>query len=80
MVKEHPDPEAVTPEPLLTAAEAAGRLHISRSFLYKLVYEGALPVIHIGSALRFRPEDLEKLRAPKTIAPRRKPRKKKGAS
>ncbi len=80
MVKEHPDPEAVTPEPLLTAAEAAGRLHISRSFLYKLVYEGALPAIRIGATLRFRPTDLDKLGVPVTIVSRRKPRKKKGAS
>ncbi len=80
MVKQQTDPDAVHPEPLLTSSEAAHRLHISRSLLYKLIREGLLPVIQLGGTLRFRPEDVDELGAPKAIAARRRAQRKKGAS
>ncbi len=45
-------------ERLLTANEVAGMLHISRSGVYQLVRRGDLPSIKIGSALRFRGQDV----------------------
>jgi excisionase family DNA binding protein len=33
-------------------------LHVSRSTLYGLIRHKALPVVHIGRLVRFRPEDV----------------------
>ena len=46
-------------EPLLTAAEVAYRLHLSRSCTYDLMQSGALPTVHINGCRRVRPCDLE---------------------
>jgi excisionase family DNA binding protein len=44
---------------LLTVAEAAARLRIGRSTMYKLIAQGKVPSIRIGSRLiRIREEDL----------------------
>lgn len=64
MDNQQPDDEAVHEESLLTIEEAARKLHVSRSLVYKLMREGHLQAVHIGSALRFRPEDVEALRNP----------------
>ncbi len=45
-------------EPLLTAAEAAYMLHISRTRLYRLIRSGQLPVLHLGRMVRFVPQDI----------------------
>ena len=45
---------------LLKATEMAERLNISKAFAYKLINQGALPSVQIGSAKRVRPEDLER--------------------
>jgi excisionase family DNA binding protein len=47
------------PEPLLTAAEVAYRLHLSRSCTYDLMQLGAIPTVHIGKSRRVRLQDLE---------------------
>lgn len=44
---------------LLTAAQVATRLAVSRRMVYDLAAGGGLPVIRIGGALRFDPNDIE---------------------
>lgn len=44
---------------LLTAAQVATRLAVSRRMVYDLVAGGRLPVVRIGGALRFDPNDIE---------------------
>jgi excisionase family DNA binding protein len=41
---------------LLTVAEVARRLRVSRATVYKLVAEGKLPHVRIGNAIRFTPQ------------------------
>lgn len=43
---------------LLRASDAAYLLGISKSFLYLLVKKGEIRSIHIGTAIRFREQDL----------------------
>ncbi len=43
---------------LLTGAEVAKFLNISRSYAYKLIREGTIPSILIGRAVRVRDRDL----------------------
>ena len=44
---------------LLTSAEIAAALNISKSAAYQLLQRGDIPTVHIGKAVRVRPEDLE---------------------
>jgi len=44
---------------LLNREEVAKALHVSPSQVRDLTYEGKLPVIHIGRAVRYDPKDLE---------------------
>lgn len=44
---------------LLKADEVAAILGVSKSFVYQIVRTGQLPAVHIGTAVRVRPEDLE---------------------
>jgi excisionase family DNA binding protein len=46
---------------LLTSSQVAERLAISRATLYRLTGEGKLVPVRIGRAVRFRPEDVDKL-------------------
>jgi excisionase family DNA binding protein len=46
-------------QPLLTSDEIAKILKVSRSHAYLLMKRGDLPVIHVGSLMRVRPEDLQ---------------------
>ncbi len=46
---------AVTCEPLWTAAEVAAFLRVSRSMVYKPRREGKLPAVGVGSLYRFNP-------------------------
>ena len=41
---------------MLTVAEAARRLRVSRATVYKLVAEGRLAHVRIGNQIRFLPE------------------------
>lgn len=43
---------------LINAREAAKRLGVSRSMIFKLVQNGELPAVRIGSAIRIRPQCL----------------------
>lgn len=43
---------------MLTVAEAARRLRVSRATGYKLVAEGQLAHVRIGNQIRFLPRDL----------------------
>ena len=45
---------------LLKSEEVAKILHVSRSFVYLLMKRGDIPAVHVGSAVRVRPEDLER--------------------
>jgi len=45
---------------LLTVREAQDVLNIGRSKLYELIASGALPVVHIGRAIRLPAKELEK--------------------
>jgi excisionase family DNA binding protein len=47
-------------ERLLKSDEVAEILHVSRSFAYLLMKRGDIPTVRIGTAVRVRPEDLEK--------------------
>jgi excisionase family DNA binding protein len=47
-------------EQLLKSEEVAEKLHVSRSFAYLLMKRGDIPTVRIGSAVRVRPEDLER--------------------
>ena len=47
-------------EHLLKSEEVAHRLHVSRSFAYLLMKRGDIPTVRIGTAVRVRPEDLQK--------------------
>ena len=44
---------------LMTPAEVAAALSISKSAAYQLLQRGDIPSVHIGKAVRVRPEDLE---------------------
>jgi len=47
-------------EGLLTASEVARILHVTRSYVYSLMYRGDLPGLKVGYARRFRREDLRR--------------------
>ena len=47
-----------TTPPLLTLREAANRLGIGMSTLYKVIAKGDLPVVKIGKSTRVRESDL----------------------
>ena len=48
-------------EYLLTIDEAADRLRVHRSYVYKLIYAGVLPQpIKLGRAARFKASELDK--------------------
>jgi len=46
-------------QPSLTSDEVAKILKVSRSHADPLMRRGDLPVIHVGTVIRVRPEDLE---------------------
>ncbi|HUH96616.1 MAG TPA: helix-turn-helix domain-containing protein [Anaerolineales bacterium] len=46
-------------EQLLKGNDVAKILRVSRSFAYLLMKRGDVPAVHIGNAIRVRPEDLE---------------------
>ena len=46
---------------LLTAADVAKRLNVSKAKAYQLIRDGDLPSIHFGRTTRVRPEDLENI-------------------
>jgi excisionase family DNA binding protein len=48
--------------PLMTYAAVENALGLSRMTVRKLVNSGDLPVVRFGRAVRFRPEDVAKLR------------------
>jgi excisionase family DNA binding protein len=43
----------------LKASEIAEKLNVSKSLVYKLIKQGDIRCVQIGSSLRVRPEDLE---------------------
>ena len=45
---------------LLKSDDVAEILHVSRSFAYLLMKRGDIPTVHVGNAVRVRPEDLER--------------------
>jgi excisionase family DNA binding protein len=47
-------------QPLLTSDEVAEILKVSRSHAYLLMKRGDFPVVHVGSLMRVRPEDLQR--------------------
>ena len=47
-------------QPLHTSDEAAKILKASRSHAYFLMKRGDFPVVHVGSLMRVRPEDLQR--------------------
>ena len=49
----------MSPKPLLTLNEAATLIAVSPKTLQRLVARGDLPVIRVGSSLRFSTGDLE---------------------
>jgi excisionase family DNA binding protein len=44
---------------LMTVAELADRLNVSRAFVYVLITEHGLPRVKLGRAVRFRWEEIE---------------------
>ncbi len=59
MVKKRQADELLDNDRLLTIAEVARTLHVSRSLIYWLIGGGELPTVRIGRALRFRSEDVQ---------------------
>jgi len=54
---------------LLTVAEAAVLLRVSKPTIYRLVRDHGLPVVRpTGNDIRFRPEDLERWLEARTVA------------
>ena len=45
---------------LLKSNEVARILHVSRSLAYRLMKRGDIQAVHVGNAVRVRPEDLER--------------------
>jgi excisionase family DNA binding protein len=60
---EHPSdtPPFATGEPVMTIAEAAARLKVSRSWVAKLIDRGRLPAFHLGRLVRVREADVYRL-------------------
>ena len=59
MAKEyHSINEAVAMGLLLTPRDVSAILRTSRSFTYRLLQIGAIPVVRLGKACRIRPQDL----------------------
>lgn len=54
---------------LLTLAEVAERLRVSRPTVHRLAASGRLPVVRFGRAVRVRPEDLAAMLAASVAAP-----------
>jgi len=50
--------DKLTQSRLLKATEVAEILNISRSLAYKLMQTKAIPTVHVGTAKRVRPTDL----------------------
>lgn len=48
------------PPPLLKVPEVAGVLNCSKAYIYQLIKRKEIPSVQIGSAVRVRPEDLER--------------------
>ncbi len=46
-------------EPLLKAGDVAKLLNISVPMAYRLMQQGEIPVVHIKSAVRVKPSDLQ---------------------
>ena len=44
---------------LLRPSDVAAHLNISKSYAYRLMQTGEVPVVRIGKACRVRPQDLE---------------------
>lgn len=59
---------------LLTLAEAAQALNISKNHIYRLVWSGALETVKIGRAARWRAEDIERVAKHGAEAARHAPR------
>jgi len=47
-------------EQLLTPADVAERLNVSKAKAYQILKEGEIPSMRFGKTIRIRPEDLEK--------------------
>ena len=55
-----PDTENERPIRLLKVSDVARMTQVSPSQVYTMIQEGSLPAIRFGTALRVRPEDLQK--------------------
>ena len=55
-----PDTDNEKPILLLKVSDVARMTQVSPSQVYTMIQEGALPAIRFGTALRVRPEDLQK--------------------
>jgi excisionase family DNA binding protein len=56
---EAPEPvEEILSEPLMDVQEVAAFLHVSKSMVYKLAEQEALPAVRIGRLVRFRRRDV----------------------
>jgi excisionase family DNA binding protein len=55
-----PEIENEKPIHLLKVSDVARMTQISPSQVYTMIQEGALPAVRFGTALRVRPEDLQK--------------------
>jgi len=54
----------------LTVKEAAAYLRVSTGWVYLQAAKGALPCIHVGRAVRFRRDELDKWMAKNSRGPR----------
>jgi len=52
----------VTDEDVLTTQQAAARLNVSRQYVVRLVDQGELPAVKVGTHRRLRASDVERYR------------------
>ena len=50
----------LTQTQLLKVPDVADILNCSKAYIYKLVKQGEIPSVQIGTAVRIRPQDLER--------------------
>ena len=60
--------EQQSDECLMTPTEVAKYLHVSKSFVYKLIQGSAMPYLKVGRILRFRKSEVDQWMADRTAA------------
>ena len=57
----HASSPATTGHQLLTLAQVAHRMNVSRRTVFRWIESGALPAVRLGAVIRIEPADLDRL-------------------